>query len=245
MAIINSSKVEKPTVEIDGRVEFNVSRNINDNQKANGIIAKVQIYHPAFNAVATVWKNKRVTFPQQESERNDKKTYFTLVNLKPEVKDYIIWLAENGQLEDKEPVYMRKMGTRTTTLEAKDSCPDLGIESIIADENMSDKQREKGMLYKVNIVTTIANLYGYTVSRSKFGPALYGMSPMEGNGESGNTAYKVSPDAHDVIRAYLHQYVDWSKIPTVEETARNNAPAAAANFTEVDDDVVFNGAQQA
>ena len=235
----------KPEVEVDKRVEFQVNRNLSENQKISGVIAKVQIRHPAFTVVATVWNRKgrkSVTTPQQESSKGG--SWYTLVNLEKNVRDYILYMVEHSE-EDNSAWYLDMIGEYTTKITAEDKNSDLGIESIIADGNLTDNQTRAGMLCKVNLVTTIGTIYGYTIWNSKFGQSLFGTSPNEGgqseDGTRGNPAYRLTREATAQVLAYLHGMVDWTQTrevaPKAEVTpATTQNTTGAPAFEPVDED---------
>jgi hypothetical protein len=250
---IGGAGTAKPDVEVDNRVEFQVNRNLTQGQKDSGVIAKVQIRHPAFSCIATVWDRggrKSVTVPQQASSRNDKTNYYPLVNLNKEVRDLILYMVENGEETDNSAWYLEMVGPHTIKITDEDNNEDLGILSIIADGNLSNKQVKAGMLGKVNIITTIGTLYSYTIWNSKFGQSLYGTPPNEGgnsteDGQRNPPAYRLSREATAQVLCYLHKNMDWNAEREIKEDPAANAPSGSttnpAGFTPVGDDVVFNG----
>lgn len=204
--------------KIDERVECIVTRNLTADQVAAGVVAKIQIRHPAASFIATVWsKNGRkwVSEPAQEG----KNKWFPLVALTKEVKDYILNLV-NSEAVDNSAWYLEMIGAHTTNITAEASNPDLGIESIAVDNNLTDRQAGKGMICKVNIETTIGSFYGYTIWNSKFGASLYGTAPSEGTtdeGSRGAPGYRLSREAVAQVLSYLHNMVDFDAIVTVPE----------------------------
>lgn len=247
----------KPTVEIDKRVELQINRKLSDKQTKEGVVAKVQVRHPAFSVIATVWNKsgrKYVTVPQQESNKGGQ--WYTLINLNKEFRDYILYMVENEDT-DSSAWYM-DTDTQTINYTFGDSNPDLGIESIVADGNLTYNQVRAGMICKVNLVTTIGSVFSYTIWNSKFGQSLYGTAPTEGDADNDNTAYRLTREATKQVLRYLHSNIDWTKtkeVPPVvapqaaavtaaegsteSTTAATNPPA----FTPVDDDKVLNAVQ--
>jgi hypothetical protein len=232
MALINLPGITKEAAEIDKRVEFTVNRNLSADQQKAGVYAKVQVRHPAASFIATVWsKNGRkwVTTPAQEGN----KKWFDLVGLTKEVKDYILRLAESNE-EDNSAWYLDMIGEHTIRVSAEASNSDLGIIAIVPDCNLTDNQKRKGMVCKVNIETTIGNFLGYTIWNSRFGESLYGNAPAEGastsDGQRGNPGYRLSREATAQVLNYLHPMVDFTAVPDVPEVPAENKAAEVAKM---------------
>lgn len=230
---------------IDERVEFIVNKNLSADQKKAGVIAKVQVRHPVASFTVTVWtKNGRkwVSEPSQEG----KKQWFLLVSLAKEIKDHILYLVENSE-EDTSAWYLDMVGEHTINITAEASNPDLGLEAITVDSNLTDKQREKGVVCKVNLVTTIGSFLNYTIWNSKFGESLYGNSPSEGSynveedsKQRGNPGYRLSREATAQVLAYLHPMVDFTQViapaaPVNIVTETQTAEMVAEGFQPVGD----------
>ena len=216
---------------IDERVEFVITTNLTPEQRASGVVAKVQVRHPAIaSLLVTVWQKDGRKWVSEPSQKG-KNGYFPFVTLTKEVKDYILFLLDNPNEQKAGSWYLDMLGPRTTTVTAEGSNPDLGIEAIVIDNNMTNKQTVKGMICKVNVVTTIGTLIGFTVWASSFGPFLYGTAPTESTkGEDddtrrrGNPAYRLSNEGMAQVLNFLHPMVDFTAQVEVPEEA--SAPAA-------------------
>ena len=233
MAILNLPGMSKAEVKkVDERVEYIVNKNLSKEQKDAGVVAKVQVRHPAVSFIATVWQKdgrKWVSEPAQEG----KKQWFPLVALAKEVRDYILFLVDHSE-EDNSAWYLDMVGEYTTKITAEATNPDLGIEAITVDGNLTYNQKAKGMVCKVNIVTSIGSFLGYTIWNSKFGESLYGTAPAEGarredNDDNirGNPGYRLSREATAQVLAYLHPMVDFSAKHEIPEGALPSATAKA------------------
>lgn len=230
--------------KIDERVECIVNKNLSEEQKKAGVIAKVQIRHPAVSFIATIWSKdgrKWVSEPAQEG----RKQWFPLVSLTKEVRDYILNLV-NSDVEDNSAWYLDMVGSHTMNITNEASNPDLGIDTITVDGQLTNKQAGKGMVCKVNVVTTIGTFIGYTIWNSKFGLSLYGTAPSEGSapedGNRGAPGYRLSREATAQVLAYLHPMVDFAakvEIPadTFVDTSKDEATMKAEGFEPVGGDM--------
>jgi hypothetical protein len=220
---------------IDNRVELIVNRNLSREQQNAGVIAKVQVRHPAVSFVVTVWGKdgrKWLTTPSQQGT----KSWFPLITLKDEVRDYILNYADSNE-EDNSAWYLDAIGEHTINITDGPTNPDLGIEAIIVDGNLTYRQQGKGMICKVNIVTTIGTIIGYNVWNSKFGRSLYASAPNEGamsddNRQRNNPGYRVSREATAQVLALLHKQVDFDAQVEIPESSLSDAVKKAAEQSD-------------
>lgn len=249
MAIIKLPSLATEAKAIDSRVEFVVNTNLSNDQKNAGVVAKVQVRHPAVTFTVTVWqKNGRrwVSEPSQKYTKEGKVSWFAQVSLLPEVKEHILSIIDS---QENSAWYLEALGSRTTSVTTEANNPDLGIEAVTADSNvvMTANQIRKGILCKVNIVTTIGTLMGFTVGKSTFGNFLYGSAPTEGATEDnkrGNPTYRLTYEGLAQVMNYLHTLADFEKeVELPEEVAVENAQETQEmndqGFESVDDDAAL------
>jgi len=222
MAVLNLPGKTEETLKIkkfDERVEFIINKNLSSQQRSAGIVAKVQVRHPAVSFIATVWQSKDGRKWVSEPAQARNKGWFPLVSLDKEVKDYILYLVDHNE-EDNSAWYLDMVDKDITIRVTNGSSnPGLGIEAITIDNNLTYKQHRSGMICKVNLVTTIGSFFGYTAWCSKFGDSLYGTAPAEGsasdNAQRGNPGYRLSREATAQVLAYLHGMVDFKEKPDI------------------------------
>ena len=247
MAKLNLSvELKKPTVEIDPRVVFQITPCDIDGRNNSKAIAKVQIIHPAFTTVATVWKQGTrhyVTTPSLEGkDSNDKTVWYPMVDLKDEVRDHIAYIVANGE-GTQEPWYIQLQGLKDDGIvNGEISNDSLGIEGIVVNDGLTDAQAKSEMLCKATIMTSIGNLYSYTIWASKFGTGLYGSVPTDRNSSRENRknspAYTLTSKAIANILGFLHSQTDFTVETTANRTSRA-AVAASANGTAGEDVPAF------
>jgi hypothetical protein len=208
---------------VDNRIELNINRNLSAKQVAAGILAKVQLRHPAFSCNLTIWRGTTGPWVAQVQQQGRKESWYPVVSLKEEVKAYIIdrYLHDT---EDTSAWYL-EMVNKEITIKPTDteSNEGLGIESIIIDDRLTANQITKDVICKVNINTTIGTLHGYTIWKSKFGTSLYGTAPIEGklaegeDAERGLAGYRLTREATAQVLSFLHKQVDFDAMPEIPE----------------------------
>jgi hypothetical protein len=227
MAVLNVPKqaITEVTENPYPNVRFSINTNLSVNQKAGGLLAKVQLSHPAVKCVVDVWKRGNriyVTEPSNKSVNARGNTqFFAHFVLNDSLKQYICHIAEDRVLNGTHdtPWYLDMVGTQTITVTNEVSNPELGIEKIEPIVNMTNNQIEKGMVCKVTLNLDIGKFYGYTVWNSIFDRSLYGNAPQtdsssaqqgeERDRSRNSPAFRLSEPATAQVLSFLHPQVDF------------------------------------
>lgn len=236
MSVILDSEavIGNTPVVVDKRVRLLFNTNISADQRKSGIIAKVQILHPAFSTRVTIWENEKGTRRVSGSslktgEGNTSKDYFNIVLLEPGFRDYIMnefkAYEEGKQTSTGEAWYLNVVGKHGPTPTATKENTELDIEEITLAANLSDKQKEVGMVCKVQVKTPIATLRGISVFQSQFGQSLY-LTEQTEDTDGKIPGYKLSREAEAQVLGYIHSFVkEWGEAPKPRQ--RNAAQDAA------------------
>ena len=225
--------------KIQSLIETNINTSVSENQKNAGIVAKIQVRHPAVSFTATIFQNQGRKFVQVPAQQGSNgKTWFPVISLTNEVKDYLIHLYENDK-EDRSAWYLELENTAITKkITGDNNNPDLDILDIIIDNNLTYKQQAKNMICKVNIVTSIGTLHNYTIWDSKFGRSLYGMAPTDGKTDRDNgrgiMGYRLAREATAQVLNYLHKMVDFDAEIEIPEGALDPEPAIEEKKAEAE-----------
>ena len=196
-------------------VDLTFQLNVSKNQKANGILGKVIIYHPAFSTRATLFQTNNGIRVQGPSIRN-KGEWFNIVSLKEEFRDYIVseYQKEIAGERDATPWYLKLQG-KEKTISSEMFNETLDIEKINIFGNMTESQIKSNMVASVTIDTSIAIVKNISIYKSKFSKQLYAVGRNEDD-ELRIPAYTLSKETEAQILSIIHPLVlDWG----IEEKA--------------------------
>jgi hypothetical protein len=218
------------------RVTFN--ERLSDKQIEAGIVAKATIIHPAFTTRATIRENNSRLYvfgssvqsnngnnSEGENNNNSGGTWFNIVSLEQAFRNYIIEKYKEfkeGKMKARDAWYLQEVGKHAPIPTASETSEELDILGLTIVTNLSDDQINSGIVAKVNMKTSIADVRGITVYRSMFGESLYLQEQAEDKDRK-IPGYRLTKEAEVQILSYLHSLVtDWGEPPTPKERKSTN-----------------------
>lgn len=203
------------------RVSFN--ERLSDKQIEAGIVAKATIIHPAFTTRATIRENNGRLYvfgssvQSNSAGENNGGTWFNIVSLEQAFRNYIIEKYKEfkeGKMKARDAWYLQEVGKHAPIPTASETSEELDILGLTIITNLSDDQINSGIVAKVNMKTSIADVRGITIYRSMFGESLYLQEQAEDKDRK-IPGYKLTKEAEVQILSYLHSLVtDWGEPPT-------------------------------
>lgn len=226
-------------IVVDNRVRLLFNTNITDDQKKSGVVAKCQVLHPAFSTRVTIWKNDKGVLRVSGSslhtgEGKEAKDYFNVVLLEPGFRDYIMneykAFMEGKQTSTAEAWYLNVIGKHGPTATAAKENAELDITEITLIANLSDKQKEVGMVCKAQIKTPIATLRGISIFQSRYGKSLY-LTEQTEDEHNKISAYKLSREAEAQTLGYVHSLVtEWGEPPVQKQKSTEEQTTTESEF---------------
>jgi hypothetical protein len=213
-------------VNPDPRMRISIStNNLTENQKNAGLVAKVQLKHPAFVMTVDIRQSNRragsyfVSTPSQKSTGKDNKpSWYACAALDQNVQNYILYLFEHRDDEktSDKAWYLDELGEHTTFITMEPANEALGITDIELIGDLSDEQVKANMVCKAHIHTTVGTLFNYTVFESTFGMnQLFGNAPqlIMGTDDNGkdrtNPAYRLTELGTMQVLNFIHNKAEF------------------------------------
>ena len=211
-----TTKAEPLTEEIKGMLGLTFQTNLSSAQRNAGIEGKVVLNHPAFTTRCTIYKGR----VQPSSKKLNSGRWFNIVTLSTSVRNYMLEEFEKYQRGESTPWYLNAVGKERKVIVTNEQSNDtLNIQDIVVQSDLSDSQRNAGILCKVSIRTSIGTIRGITVFVSKYGNSLYLVEQTEDE-EDEIPAYRLTDEAKAQVLAYVHSLVDWD---SAEDEVANTA----------------------
>lgn len=200
-------KSNKVTTKLSEEIiSLTFQTNLSNAQRNAGIKGKVVLNHPAFSTRCTIYKDR----VQPSSRKLDSGRWFNIVTLSASVRSYILEEFEKHQ-KGESPWYLQvlnKEKEKKVIITNKSSNKTLDIQDIVIQSDLSESQRNAGILCKVSIRTSIGTIRGITVFASKYSNSLYLVEQTEDK-EGEIPAYRLTDEAKAQVLAYVHSLVDW------------------------------------
>lgn len=204
-------------------LSFNIG--MNDKQLEAGILGKVTIHHPAFVTRATLYAGKKdgEIRVQPSSVKTGKDSWFNIVSLTRNLRDYIVEEFLKIEEEGTTPWYLNMQEQEAPQVLDDTANESLDIEDIVYSVTLTDKQKGAGIVAKATIRTSIGSLRGLTIFKSKFGQSLYAVAQAED--EDGDIpAYRLTKQAEAQVLLFLHNSMEeWDAPAETKEEKKLSA----------------------
>lgn len=218
--------------DVVGRVRIN--KDMSDKQKKAGILATVNIVHPAFTTKALIGRSAdSKLFVSSESTKTKDGEWFNIVSLSSPMRTKILKAYEQGI--DQGCWYLEMLEAERPVITTANANEGLDIRAIYLNDDVSDKQKEAGVVCKATVATSAGNIRGITIFRSKFGQELYLVEQTTGD----RKAYELTSEAKAQVLNHVHSLVeDWGEEPVapVEEVVEE-VVEAVEEIPEFDMDI--------